>query len=318
MGTTRWDPTDWDDYKTTVRGKSTHAIFTNHTMKDDLNPRNIEFRESRDSDANPNSTPIIVALDVTGSMGEIAGIMAREKLGLLVEEILARKPVDDPHFMFMGVGDADAGDSAPLQVTQFEADIKIADQLKSIYLEGGGGGNHHESYNLPWYFAAYRTKTDAVEKGRRKGLLFTLGDEECPDTLHRESLQQVLGEKVQADISTVDLLKKVQEKYDVFHIIVEQGDYASRHKDAVLKSWTKVLGQQNVIRLSDYNKLAEVVVSAIEVHEGRSKKDVALSWDGSTSLVVRDAIKDLAAKNDNGDKPLVRKAAGSKPGVVRL
>lgn len=318
MGYDRWSPSDWDSYATTVKGKSTHAIFTKHEMADDLNPRNIEFRESRDSDANPNSTPIIVALDVTGSMGEIAGIMAREKLGLLVEEILARRPVPDPHFMFMGVGDAEMGDSAPLQVTQFEADIKIAEQLKNIYLEGGGGGNDHESYSLPWYFAAYRTRADAVEKGRRKGLLFTLGDEECPDVLPRESLLQVLGENVQADIKTVDLLKKVQEKYDVFHIIVEQGSYASRHKDAVLKSWTKVLGQQNVIRLSDYNKLAEVVVSAIEVHEGRDKKDVALSWDGSTSLVVRDAIKDLAPRNDNGSRPVVKKAAGDKPGVVRL
>src|SRR5690606_25429877 len=119
----------------------------------------------------------------TGSMGEIAGILAREGLGTLVESILDRKPVSDPHIMVMGVGDSSC-DHAPLQASQFEPDIRVAEQLKNIYLEGGGGGNRHESYTLPWYFAAEKTDIDCVKHGK-KGIIFTFGDEECPPELSR-------------------------------------------------------------------------------------------------------------------------------------
>ena len=82
--------------------------------------------------------------------------------GIMVEEILARKPVSDPHILCMGIGDV-LCDQAPLQVTQFEADIRIAEQLEKLWLEKGGGGNSCESYNLPWYFAAMHTAIDCFE-----------------------------------------------------------------------------------------------------------------------------------------------------------
>ena len=53
-----------------------------------------------------------------------------------------------------------------------------------------------------------------------------------------------------------------------------------------------MLGQR-VIMLSDHTKLGEVIVSAIEVNEGAIADDVIGSWDGSTSLVVKDAISGL-------------------------
>ena len=78
--------------------------------------------------------------------------------------------------MAMAIGDAEC-DRAPLQVTQFEADIRLADQLRELWIEGGGGGNRGESYHLPWAFAAMRTSTDCFERRGRKGYLFTIGDE---------------------------------------------------------------------------------------------------------------------------------------------
>ena len=153
MGTARWDPADWKAYAGATKGRSTSAIFGRRALHDALDPRRIPLRESRDSAKNPRSTAIICALDVTGSMGMIADALARQGLGTLVEEILRRKPVSDPHVMCMGVGDATC-DQAPLQVTQFEADIRIAEQLQELWLEKGGGGNCFESYDLPWYFAA--------------------------------------------------------------------------------------------------------------------------------------------------------------------
>ena len=152
------------------------------------------MRESRDSKDNPKSTPVIVALDVTGSMGMLADVIAREGLGVLFNAILDLKPISDPHVMFMGVGDANC-DSAPLQVSQFEADNRIVEQLTQLFIEHGGGGNNFESYNLPWYFGARHTEHDSLIKRGKRGYLFTVGDEEAPEALTVAQIEEVIGDK---------------------------------------------------------------------------------------------------------------------------
>src|SRR5687767_31569 len=139
MGSGSFDPGAYRAYTKTTSGKSTDEIYSSRSIHANLNPKGVKVRESRDSADNPQSTPIIVAIDVTGSMGIIADVLAREGLGTLFKEILDRKPITDPHLMFMAVGDANC-DSAPLQVSQFEADNRIVEQLTQIFLEHGGGG----------------------------------------------------------------------------------------------------------------------------------------------------------------------------------
>lgn len=307
MGGTVWSTTDWDHYKSAnISNKTAQQIFTSNSMPTDLDPKNVKVRESCDSPANPNSTPIIIALDVSGTMGDIAVQMAREGIKTTIEEILDRKPVSDPHIMVMGVGDAKMGDRAPLQVSQFETDTKIIKQLSDIYLEGGGGGNGTESYNLPWYFAATKTKLDCVDKRGKKGLLFTIGDEDPDLTLRAQDIRNYLGDGAEYDIDSKDLLALVQQKYDVFHVVVEEGSYASRNPNSVVSKWNNLLGEGHVIRLSDHTKLPEVLVSAIQVHAGENADDVSKSWDGSTSLVVSHAVSSLAKTQNNRRSGLVR------------
>ncbi len=292
MGFGRWDPGAWAGYASTTSGKATHKIFTAHGIDPALDPLKNKMRESCDSAINPESTPIIVALDVTGSMGELAGELARNGLNTLIQEIYDRKPVPDPHVMLMAVGDAYC-DDAPLQVTQFEADIRLAEQLKLFYLEGGGGGNSGESYNLPWYYAAYHTKIDSMAKRGRKGLLFTVGDEPMLPKLLADHVKEFLDGDLKQDISTRDLLTAVQQKYDVYHVIIKEGSFASAYLPEVEESWHGLLGRERVIGLSDYRKLSEAIVSAIQINQGAHAYDVARSWDGSTAVVLADALKDM-------------------------
>lgn len=298
MGYSRWNASDWNSYSTSTKTKTTDKIFSSRGMHKDLNPYGVAMRESKDSTLNPQSNAIIVGLDVTGSMGMLADILAKEGLGVLVEEILNRKPVSDPHIMAMGIGDA-AYDTAPLQVTQFEADITMAKQLEKIYLEHGGGGNSHESYHFPWYFAAMHTSIDCFEKRNKKGYLFTIGDEEAPKDLLKSHIKKFCGDDVQDNYSAEELLNMVSRMYNVFHIVVEEGNHAKFHMREVMNSWTRLLGQR-VLRLSNHKKLAEVVVSAIEVNEGKSADDVVASWSGDTSLVVAKAVGELSKYKDSG------------------
>lgn len=288
MGSSRWSPSDWKSYASKTSHKAVDEVFTTSKLADELDPRGVKIRESRDSVLNPSSSAIIVGLDVTGSMGILADNLAKKGLGVLFEEILSRKPVPDPHLMVMGIGDANY-DKAPLQVSQFEADITITKWLEKLYLEKGGGGNDSESYNLPWYFAATHTAIDCFEKRGKRGYLFTVGDEDPPPSLLADHVARVIGDTPQYDLSTPDLLVMVGRMYNVFHVIVEEGDFARHHLPEVVEQWTNLLGQR-AIRLSDHDKLAEVIVSVLEVAEGKSKDAVVKSWDGSTQVAVSHAI----------------------------
>jgi hypothetical protein len=142
------------------------------------------------------------------------------------------------------------------------------------------------------------TSIDCFEKRKKKGYLFTLGDENCPESLLSREIEKFLGENPERDFTAAELLAMVEKQYHVFHIVIEEGNNARRDLPGVLKSWCDVLGQR-VISLSDHTKLAEVIVSTIQVVEGEDKATVTKSWSGDTSLVVSNAIKDLATVSDS-------------------
>jgi hypothetical protein len=293
MGSGRFDYATYRAFSSSTVGKSTGDIYKSRSINKALDPLGVTVRESRDSADNPKSTPVIVALDVTGSMGMLADTIARQGLGTLFKAILDRKPISDPHVMFMAVGDAYC-DSAPLQVSQFEADVRIIEQLTQIYIEGGGGGNDTESYELPWYFAAQHTVHDSIEKRGKRGYLFTVGDEMAPRGLTASEIERFIGDKLQGNNALLQprsLLDTVSQFYDVFHIIIEEGNFASRHLPAVVDSWRGLLGQR-VVQLPDHTKLAETIVSIIEVNEGIDAKKSAESWsDASTKSIVHKAVR---------------------------
>lgn len=287
MGSGSFDAGAYRAFASTTAGKKTDDIYTASSINAALDPKGVKLRESRDSADNPNSTPIIVAIDVTGSMGIIADVLAREGLGTLFKEILDKKPITDPHLMFMAIGDANH-DRAPLQVSQFEADNRITEQLTKIWLEHGGGGNNFESYNFPWYFAANHTEHDSFVKRAKRGYLFTVGDEESPNPLTKNQIKRFIGDDVESDVSAQESLQDAERTYDVFHIIIEEGSHARRFLDRVVKGWTELMGQ-SAIRLPDHKKLSETIVGIIEAREGVSTKASATRF-GAT---VFDAVKHL-------------------------
>lgn len=294
MGCGTWTSQDWDSY-TTSRGYSdslsARDLYKSSYMKDEFNPNGVKFRESCDSEEHPNSSPVIIGLDVTGSMSSVLETVSL-KLNTLITEIFDRNPIEDPQIMFMAFGDS-YYDSCPLQVTQFESDIRIAEQLNDIYFERGGGGNDGESYALPWYFAARHTKIDSFDKHGKKGFIFTIGDECCLPTLTKEHIKSIIGDDIQEDISAEEILTEVSRKYEVYHLIVDPVCYQDPET-----SWKAMLGK-NCVNVENIDNIPEVIISILELHAGKSIDDVVNSWDGSTSVVVKNAINDLAVSNAN-------------------
>lgn len=288
MGNARWSTVDWDQHARATAPQSRSQIFTQSGIHDDLDPSKVKFREAVDSTANPSATPIILAADETGSMGILAETIIKTDLGIIMKELYDRRPVPDPQIMCMATGDAYT-DVAPLQVTQFEASIVLAEQVKKIYLEGAGGGNGGESYALAWAFAAYKTKCDAIRKRKRKGYIFTIGDEAPHLTITKDQLQRFLGMNAETDMSVKVLLDDLRKDWHVFHLIVKPvGD------QPVVAKWRELLGER-AIEVPNHENLAAGIVSVIQVIEGMDPSTVSKSWRGQDAVTAHEAVMQLTA-----------------------
>src|SRR5262249_26010298 len=144
------------------------------------------------SDEHPRSTPIAVLFDVTGSMGGVPRELVR-KLPELYGLLLRKGYVEHPQVMFGAIGDATT-DRVPLQFGQFESDNRADGDLLKMVLEGGGGGQTTESYELAAYFMARHTAIDSWERRGRKGYVFFIGDEQPYPQVDPLQVRELIGD----------------------------------------------------------------------------------------------------------------------------
>jgi hypothetical protein len=244
--------------------KSRDEIFVQQKERrihDSMDPRQAKLRESRDSEIHPLSVPIVIALDVTGSMRTIPHQLVKDGLPKLMQAIM-QKGIKDPQILFVAVGDCEC-DSYPLQVGQFESgDEELDLWLTRTYLEGGGGGNAGESYNLAYAFAGMRTEHDAWDKRKQKGFLFTIGDEPCLPHITSTELREVMDEPTQKTFSTDELLTRAKEKYHIYHLHVLEG--SAGHQS--LGYWKELL-RDNCIEVAHSQDIPGII-SDIVTREG--------------------------------------------------
>ena len=236
----------------------TRQIYDATRLDPMLNPHGV-IRECCDSEEHPNTFPIILALDVTGSMGKAASMCAA-KLNDIMTELYGK--IQDVEFMMMGIGDL-AYDNAPIQATQFESDVRILDQTTKIWFEAGGGGNSYESYTAAWYFGLHNTKLDCWKRGKR-GLIITLGGEPLNPYLPGRKLSEVLGSPTQ-DVDTKELYKQVQDKFSVYHIAINDSECSfGYYAEDIRKTWGKLLGQHCLYAKSE--DLPAVIGQIVDDH----------------------------------------------------
>lgn len=232
-------------------------FYSQRSIHKDLNPYKV-VRECCDSEEHPNTIPVIIGLDVTGSMGG-ACVKTAQNLNTIITSLYDE--FEDVEFMIMGIGDL-SYDHAPIQVSQFESDIRIAEHLDNVYMEHGGGGNGFESYTAAWYFGLYHTALDCWKRGK-KGIIITMGDEPLNPYLPKEKLNKVLGDHVEADVETKDLYQLAKEKFDIYHIAInDKDDCYKRYKDRVDKSFSKVLGED--FKIATLDELPKTIVDCIK------------------------------------------------------
>lgn len=258
---------------------SNQEMFKSRTIDDSLNPKNV-IRECCDSEEHPNTVPVILALDVTGSMGSVAVEVAK-KLNIIMTKLYDK--VTDVEFMVMGIGDL-VCDSCPIQASQFEADVRIAEQLDKLYFEFGGGGNSYESYTAAWYFGARHTKLDCWGRSK-KGIIITMGDEQLnpylPINGRRCGLADATGDTLQDDIETSELYKEASEKFDIYHL-----DVTHRNRwdeEEIEKSFKKYLDDVHFRKVNMDNIADEIIDIITQATNDGVSIDVPMSPENVSS-----------------------------------
>jgi len=292
MGSSSWSDADYaartSHRKATGTTAFTHDAATKssgiNSLHADMNIKG-KRRESRDSAAHPESRAIAVVFDVTGSMGEIP-VVLQKKLGQLMTILVAKSYVKDPQILFGAVGDATC-DSVPLQIGQFESGLEMDDNLGKFCLEGGGGGQMTESYELIPYFFARKTDIDCFDKRGDKAYLFTIGDEMPYPKVHKDEVEALIGDKLEADVSLEDVTKELLTRYEWFHIIPQT---STGMTPSISARWKKLLGER-VIMLPDADAVCETIVMTVGLIEGA----IASADDGAADLHAAGADRHTVA-----------------------
>lgn len=253
MGCGSWSRSSFADYSVKTKKVSLDSlgvleygadvtnqdVFKQTNLSKNLDPKNV-VRECRDNEEHPNTVPVILALDCTGSMGQTAVEIAKQ-LNIIMTELYEQ--IEDVEFLIMGIGDFYC-DRVPLQASQFESDIRIAEQLDELYFEFGGGGNSYESYTAAWYFGLHHCDLDCWKRGK-KGIIITIGDECLNPHIPLNSyfktnhFRDVTGDTPQEDIDTKQLYEEASQKFDIYHIDVNHRSRAI--EPLVHNSWKELL-----------------------------------------------------------------------------
>lgn len=232
-------------------------VFSKRSLDSAMNPKG-QIRECCENAEHPETFPIIIGLDVTGSMGHIPAHLIKVDFIEVMKKIL-EEGIACPQVCFVAYGDHEF-DRAPLQIGQFEANDELMEKwLTTTYIEGGGGGNGGESTSLVHYFAARHTICDAFVKRGKKGLLITVGDEPNLKNYPKGALSSIFGDALQADMDATEILDEAREAWDIYHINIL--DFRGRRSD-VQNCWKQLLNDHLInVEGNDDANVSDVIAA---------------------------------------------------------
>jgi hypothetical protein len=177
-------------------------------------------------------------------------------------QIMMQKYLEDPALSFCAIGDVTC-DQAPLQVAEFGQGKGIDQMISKMYLEGGGGGNKHESYDLAGYF--YSTHIDLINP--EIPFFFVTGDEGYWETTSAEKINKIFGKGIkEKQINSNEHWKALLKNYNVFHI--KKPFYDSKSDKVIKNQWTKTLGEERVLDIVTPKACVDVMLGSIALTSG--------------------------------------------------
>lgn len=235
-----------------------------------VNTKPFGLLEARDSTEHPNSNPVLVCFDVTGSNSARA-VDFQKRLPNLMD--LLNKYISDPQVAVAANDDYKAsGVNGAVQISDFESDNRVDDHIRNIWLVDNGGGNDGESYDLLLYAAARKIVLDSVEKRGKKGYMFMYADEPIFPEVSKSEVLAVYGDKIQKDIPITEIIEEARRNFNIFMIWPKTSSY--RH---AYEQYVKLFGAEFVLESQHPNLLCELIASTVALYEEKATPDSVIT-----------------------------------------
>ena len=237
-----------------------------------------------------SSAPVIIVIDETGSMGDWPATIF-SKLPYLENE---RKEYlgEDFEICFMAIGDAHNGEKYPLQVRPFAKGLELKDRLKELVIEGQGGSQTYETYEMAGLYALQKVN---IPKAVKPILIF-IGDEAAYETVDGEIAKDLMGVELERTLPTEALFRKLKEKYAVYHIRKPYGSgYDSSTNSMsdldrrITSQWAKLVGDDHIAHLPKADRVVDVIFGIFAKETGRI-------------AYFEEELEDRQLKDKGGDK----------------
>jgi hypothetical protein len=276
MGGGSWDTGAYSSAKSTRAATGAPAFaYTKHatSVHPNLDPKRINTKpfgmlESRDSVEHPNSNPVLVCFDVTGSNVARAGEF-QDRLPNLMD--LLNKYMTDPQVAVAANDDFKVEGENSVQISDFESDNRVDDHIRNIWLVNDGGGNDGESYDLLLYAAARKVVLDSVEKRGKKGYMFMYADEPIFDHVDKQEVKAVFGDSIEKNIPIAEVIEEARRSFNIFVIWPKTSSY--RH---AYEQYVKLFGKDFVMESQHPNMLCELIASTVALYEEKATPDAVI------------------------------------------
>lgn len=295
------------------RAAKASGVYAAHKDLDPkwLNAAGLNIRESRDSDEHPLSTPIIVGFDSTGSMGSVPRTV-QQKLATLFKLLVDKNYCTDPQVAIATYGDASPSlyrpgmtDKVPLQISQFESDNRIDDNLDKLFLEGGGGANDGETSQLLLYYAAHHTAIDSFEKRGKKGYLFLIADEKQVP-IGAGEVTAIIGSAAGGEVRDTTfegIAAAVTEKWNVRVLLINNSTALYQRSE---EFYSNLFGPDALTIVQDPEAIAETIAALIGFEEGRDLATITSDLTAAAGKEVALRVGESLAKREGGTKVALR------------
>jgi hypothetical protein len=213
-----------------------------------------------------SESPLVIACDVTGSMGEWPAVIFSKLPYLELEGKEYLGP--SMEISFAAVGDAYC-DNYPLQVRPFASGKDLEKRLKELIIEGGGGGQVMESYDLAGlYYARNAGMPNAI-----KPIFIYIGDEMLYDNVAEDQAKDVARTITNGRMTSRQVIEELKNKFSVY-LIRKNYDTSSNNSISstdrrIQEQWESYLGADHVAMLPEAQRVVDVIFGILAKETGK-------------------------------------------------
>ncbi len=257
----------WDDDTSAWYGKGTYSYSAKSATKRKAaaerarahGPRTYEQKrgpnekiiDPRKHVHSESTNPLIIAVDVTGSMASWP-FEIFDRLPLLYNTLSQYR--ENLEICFVAIGDA-ACDQWPLQVTTFAGGFDLEQLLGSLYGEGGGG-DAPESYGL---FAHWVNTHVEIPNLTETPFLIVFGDAPMHPKVPKNQIAHYLGDQVGRDVNALEAWQQVCQTWNVWFLRRPTG----RPGDRVDTQWGQAITEQKIFHIEDEQRAVDYAMGLI-------------------------------------------------------